>query len=519
MDARSSPILPEVFVPRREVLRAKSGLLTETPLPLLLHALLTEERSATLELQLRNLVKRVYFEAGVPVGCESNLLHEAFGKHLVAKGKLTEAQHHGLASESAATGKPLQTLLVEKQLISGFELFRLLQANLAHTLLDAFRWGDAKWKLGDLDEVVTPIKMNTAQLVYIGVAQLPKETLTTHFALDEHKPLALLVDDLNEELKVPSKDLRLVQALKKRPTLAALLAQLNLPREAVLRKLYALCVLELVDFAEVADAAVPKYRSSPSSLTRLPVDSLPVPAASPPVAPVKDDEALMNALAAEFVSHRGKDAFDLLGVSPEAPVTALATAFLAKADALSPRRFVHPDARNRAESLLLAYARAYGALVEPEQHALQRKRREHAAASKKTGRDSRAAVEHFKIRTELLDAGAQFEEGKKRLEAGQLASAVEHFQYAADIEPTGRALAYLALAQFRLAPDFAAERSLEALGEACARDPQCEEAWAFRGDLALSLSRHSEAGEAYRNAARLNPKQARYQSALRGLKV
>ena len=133
------------------MLRAKSGALSETPLPLLLHALLTEERSATLELQLRNLVKRVHFEAGVPVGCESNLLHETFGKYLVTKGKLSEPRHHALASESAATGKPLQTLLVEKQLVSGFELFKLLQANLAHTLLDAFRWGDANWKLRDLD--------------------------------------------------------------------------------------------------------------------------------------------------------------------------------------------------------------------------------------------------------------------------------------------------------------------------------------------------------------------------------
>lgn len=292
----------------------------------------------------------------------------------------------------------------------------------------------------------------------------------------------------------------------------------NVAREDLLRKLYALCVLELVDYAEVADAALPKYRSSPSSLTQLPVESIPVPTASPPAPPKQDDEGLMNALAAEFVSHRGKDAFDLLGVTPESPVTALATAFLAKADALSPRRFVHPDARNRAESLLLAYARAYGALSDGDTHALHRKRRENLAASKKKGGGEARAAEHFKIRTELLDASSQFEEGKKRLEAGQVASAVEHFRYAADIEPTGRVLAWLALAQFRLAPDFALESSLEALADACARDPQCEEAWAFRGDLALSLSRHSEAEESYRNAARINPKQPRYVTALKNLR-
>ncbi|MFO0595052.1 MAG: DUF4388 domain-containing protein [Myxococcaceae bacterium] len=506
-----------MFTPRREVVRAKSGTLHETPLPLLLHALLSEERSCTLELKLRNLEKRVHFENGVPVGCESNLLHETFGKALVAKGKLTDEQLHALNAESAAVGKPLQLLVVEKKLINSFELFKLLQQNLAHTLLDAFRWVEAKWKLVDLDEVLTPIKMNTAQLVYLGAAQLPVELLDAHFKLPDDQVLALLVDDVSEELKLPAKDLRLVQALKKRPTVATVLSLPNTQRDDLRRKLYALCVLELVDDAKVADAR-PK-RSSPSGLTQLPVEPIPAPAASPPVAAPKpvDDEALLSALATEFLAYRSKDAFDLLAVTPETPIASLSTAFLAKANALSPAKFHHPDARNRAEQLLLAYARAYGALVEPEQHALHRKRRENALAKKKGGPDPSRAAEHFKIRTELLDAKSQFDEGKKRLEQGQVKSAVEHFEYAADIEPTGRTLAWLALARFRLNPDFAAEKSLEALADACARDPQCEDAWAFRADLALSLSRRDEAIEAYRHASRLNPAQGRYQNALRGL--
>lgn len=509
-----------MFGSRREVLRAKQGSLAQTPLPLLLHALQVEERTATLELKLRNLIKRVHFEAGVPVGCESNLLHETFGKYLVAKGKLSEAQHHQLLSESAAVDKPLQTLLMERQLLSGFELFKHLQANLAHTLLDAFRWADAQWRLGDLDELATPIKMNTAQLVFTGCAQLPVEMLAAHCTLDPLRPLALL-EDPHEALKLSAKDLRLVQALKKRPTLEALLSLPGLAREDVQRRLYALCVLEFVDYAEVVDAQ-PRTRSSPSSITRMPVDAVPAlePAPSPPVAPPRAaaDEVLMNALAAEFMSFRGKDPFDLLGITPLTPGTGLATAFLAKTDALAPQRFTHPDAKNRAELLLLAYARAYGALVEPEQHALHSRRREHQLASRKQGaRDPKAAAEHFKIRTDLLDAKAQLETGRQKLDAGQLTSAIEHFEYAVDIEPTGRAMAYLALARFRQAPEFAAERSLQLLAEACARDPQCEEAWAFRADLALSLSRHAEAAEAFRNAARLNPKQERYQQAVRGL--
>ncbi|MDP1829408.1 MAG: DUF4388 domain-containing protein [Archangium sp.] len=499
-----------MFPSRREVLRAKSGSLAQTPLPLLLHALLTEERSATLELKLRNLEKRVHFDAGALVGCESNLLHETLGKGLVAKGKLTEAQLHGLLSESAATGKSVQALLLERQLVSGSELFKLLQANLGHTLLDAFRWADAQWKVLPLEDVDTPIRMNTAQLVYTGAAQLPPETVARHFALGDEQTLAL-ISNPQEEIKLSARDTRLIAALRKRATVGALCSLPGLTRDETLRKLYALCVLELADLAEAVDARPKKEEPAPVVEAAPPVVAVGVPFGD-------EDEATMNLLASEFVSFRGKDAFDVLGVRVETQGAALQKAFLQKCEALSPTRFRGADARGKAEILLMVYARAFGALSEPEQHALHRKRRETLAEQKRQGPKQKAAAEHFKIRTELLDASSQFDEGRRRLEAGQVKSAVEHFEYAADIEPSGRTLAWLALARFRLHPDYAAETSLALLADACAREPGCEEAWAFRADLALSLSRREEAVDAYRRASKLNPGQKRYAQALTGLR-
>ncbi|HEY0880070.1 MAG TPA: DUF4388 domain-containing protein [Archangium sp.] len=496
-----------MFVARRDVVRAKSGTLAETPLPLLLHALTVEEKSATLELQLRNLEKRVHFDAGALVGCESNLLHETLGKRLVAKGKLTDAQHHALLTDSAATGKSLQALLLERQLVSGFEIFKLLQANLGHMLLDVFRWSDAKWRIVPLEEVDTPLRMNVAQLVYTGALQLPAETVTRHFTVPDTQALAL-VEDPAESLKLGAKDTRLVNALKKRATVGALCTAPGLTRDEVLRRLYALCVLELADTAEAVDARPKKVIEAPAPP--------PAPAAPTGLPFVDGDEKTMNLLASEFLSFRGKDSFDVLGVSMETQGAALQKAFLNKCAALTPARFENPDSRSKAEILLMVYARAFGALSDPDQYQLHRTRRLNHEEAKKRAKPNKAA-ETFKIRTDLLDAGSQFEEGRKRLEANQLQSAIEHFEYAADIEPSGRTLAYLALARFRLNPDYAAEKSLELLADACTRDPECEEAWAFRADLALSLSRKAEAAESYRRAMKLNPAQKRYANQLRGL--
>ncbi|PZR10741.1 MAG: molecular chaperone DnaJ [Archangium gephyra] len=499
-----------MFPPRREVVRQKSGTLLETPLPLLLHALLVEERSAVLELKLRNLEKRIFFEAGVPVGCESNLQHETLGHSLVARGKLTAAQHHAALAEAAAKGRALQGVLVERQLISGFELFKHLQAMLGRTVLDAFRWSDATWKLLPPEELEAPIRINSMQLIFVGCMQLPLAALTEQLSLPDDEVLAFLPDapEPHEELKLSARDTRLLQALKKRLTLGELAALNGFSPEEVHRKLYALRVLEFIDSARAVDAVPVRSRPPPAPQpTPLPV-KLPVEAGGLPFA--DDDEATQNLLASEFLSFRGKDAFELLGVDVDAQGAALQKAFLSKSAALSPLRFKNPETRAKADALHVAYARAFGALSDPEVWQQHRARRAARAAGSPDAARKKAAAEAYRIRTDLLDAQSQFEEGRRRLAAGNARSAAEHFQYALDIEPRGRFSAWLAFAKYQLEPQREAERALVAMVEACRQEPDCEEAWAWAGDIAMSLSRHAEAEDAYRQAWKLAPSNKRY---------
>jgi hypothetical protein len=493
------------------VLKARSGTLAQTPLPLLLHALLVEERSATLELKLRNLEKRLFFDAGVPVGCESNLLHETLGPSLVAKGTLTEAQHHALLAESAVADKPLQALLLEKQLISGFALVRHLQALLGRTVLDAFRWADASFRLLPLDDVEAPIRMNTAQLVFTGCMQLPTSILEAHLALPPTQAFALVPDapPAQDELKLSAKDTRLLQAIKRRAPLSELSALPGLSREDLHRKLYALRVLEFIDTVEAVDARPVRSRPTPTPQ--------PMPAPPPGGLPFLDDDpAARDRLAAESLSFRTKDAFELLGVDVDCQGQALQKAYLARSAALSPLRFQLPDHRARAEALQLAYAKAFGALSEPESWQQHRARRA-AREAQQAGARARATAAQFQIRTELLDAQVQFEKGRRRFAAGALPSAIEHLQYAVDIEPRPRFVAFLAWAKYQHQPAAEGKRSHAALVEACAQDPSCEEAWAWRDELATALDDVEDARDSYRQLMKLAPANARYRQAAEAL--
>ncbi len=499
-----------MFPAPRDVLKAKEGSLGSTPFALLLHAIAVEERSCTLELKLRNLEKRLAFEEGVPVACESNLLHESLGHSLVEKGKLTAAQQHALLAECAAQQKDLGALLVEKQVLSAFDLFKHLQAALAHRILSVFHWTDAAWKLGPAQDVAAPIRTNTARLVYTGVGQMPAEALLKHFAPPPSLVLTLDPDgpSAQEELKLSAKELRLIKELKGRPTVQHLLGLSGFTPDEVARRLFALTVLGMVSPAQQVDAR-PK-KSSPSR----PPASAPANAASakPSGLPFLDaDEATTQLLAAEFLTHRTKDPFDVLGVPVTVDGVALQRAFLAKCAALPPGRFAQADGQKKAEALLLAYAKAFGALSEHESFQLHKKRREVAQAAKQSGGPNPArAAEQMKIRTQLLDADSQFQTGLERLKTGNLRGALEHFEYACDIEPKGRFLAYLAYTRFKDSPVGQGSKALAELAQACEVAPDCEEAWAFRAEVATGLGRHDEAEAAWRRASKLGPGKSRY---------
>jgi tetratricopeptide (TPR) repeat protein len=500
-----------------DVLQDREGTIAERPLPVLVQAIFAAERTVALELRLRGLEKRIDFEDGTPVACRSNLLHETLGRFLVERGKIAEPQYQDCLQESARTGTRMGEILVARKLVTPFELYRQMQANLAHRILDAFRWTEARYRLlpeGDPPELA--LRMNPAQLVLTGVSGfLPFEVVATQLAFTDEQRFALCPNPAHalSALKLTPKEARLAQVLRGRPDFAAIVAQTGLEAEDALRRLYALAVLGIVAFAEQVpvEASPGSAAGAPAARTTAPSTS-PQAIPAPPTASEGEDDAgdpaLRDALVIAYLDHRGKDPFRILGVGEDASAADLRRAFLGLSDRFAPLRFRSPDLREKAEALLLALARAYGALSDPEQLALWRKRR--AAASQDAARRAPAA-EQFRIATDLLDAGAQFAEGKRRLEAGNARGALEYFQYAFDIEPRPLHRAHLGWARWLVDPGGNARPALQELAEAARADAGCAEAFFFAGEIHRARGEHAEAEEAYRLAHRASPSDRRAQ--------
>jgi hypothetical protein len=505
-----------MFAAPAELLKVREGTLAETPLPLLLHAILCEQRTCTLELKAKGIEKHILIEEGSPVACRSNLLHETLGRFLVERGKLTEDQYSVVFAEVMRTGGHMGELLVAKGMLSASDLYKQLQANLARKILDCFRWPDARYRLFEgADSQETAVKMNALQLLITGITSfLPFDVVASHLVFSDEQAFALVHNPPHpvSELRLSARDTKLLHALKQRPPFAQILQRTGLDTEEGFRKLYWLCVLGLVDFSEAVplNPPVPTSASEPAP-TPAPVKETAVKetAGASDGTPPDEPAAFKDALAQAYLDHRVKDPFDLLSVPEDVNAAALRKAFLSAADRVSPMRCVTAESREKAEAVLCAYARAFAALSDADQAEMWRKRRQNGRESKAAPLRSAAAAQ-FRISTTLLDARWQFGEAKQRLEAGNIRGALEYFQYACDIEPKGIYKAHLAWARYLVNPVVHVRLALTELADVIKTEPDCEFAHFFSGEIYKSQKSWSMAEESYRRAAKINPQNRKY---------
>lgn len=483
------------------------------PFPALLLAHCLGEATVELRFRRGHVDKRVFLEAGVPVDCRSNLLHETIGRFLVQGGKIGEGAYQEALQASAARGVLIGEVLVERGAIDATGLFRALQQSLAKKLLDVFHWREGRFEVVRQPPATgSSLKVRVPQLVLTGVARFsPADAVRRWVVPIADMPLALHPEPLFPlgETRLGETGEQVVARLAEGPRRLAELGGGNGPSlDEVGRVVAALAMLGAV----VPVSALPAAAAAPPPRPSTPAPPTP-PAASPrPEA----SEAEANALHRAFLEHRRQDAFDLLGVSEEAPLAFAQYQFLEFARRFAPWRF-EPDGgsglADQARELFLAGALAYAELASAESREALRFRRQRQREEE--GRQRTAS--YFQIQTDLLDPEAQFARALALREAGKLHLAVEHFAFASDCDP-GNALYLAELAWTRLleAPGRAV-KALEELEEALRIDPGCGLAHYYAGEVHRQLRNWARAEECLRRAIKPMAPDRRPLDALRAL--
>jgi len=471
MTASSSA--PDKFSSLRE------GNLDQTHFPSLLFSIFLEESNIVLELTRQQLIKKVSFEQGIPVFCHSNLLHETFGQHLVERGKIDEEQNQKSLTEAAKTGERQGEVLLRWQWISAFDLFKELQQNLAHKLLDCFTWKDASFRLHmEKLEPESPLKISVPQLMLTGVTRFsPQEHIEQGIKPFLQKPLALFPEPPFplSVVKVSAKFSRILSLFHSKSraklTMEDLSVQSKLPLEEVTRFIYAFHTMGFI----VSQDQIPHIPES--TKTKTPPAEMKAAKEKTKVDPDDPEEwtdefdNIKNEITQFYLNYRKMDAFRLLNVPLDATSLKIRAAYLHFAHRYAPWRFKETELYDKVQDLFLNGAKAYAKLMDPQEKKSLTHKRLHPPKAPQESKKKPGAG--FAIKTDFLDAKKHFLQGIKCRETGDYKRAIELLEFAANCDVRhSNYRAELAWCLYLLKPK-APQHALKELKDALRIDPEC----------------------------------------------
>jgi Domain of unknown function (DUF4388) len=535
------------------------------PFAALLLAFSAHRRTVIVEVRRKQISKRIVFEHGVPVDCRSNLVHETLGRYMVAQGKLAAEDLHGYLGQSASLGLPLGEVLLDHDVVTAEELFRVLQENLAKKLLDVFAWRDGDFRThADVPHPQSPLKIRVPQLVVTGITKFaPQEEVDAgivplvgkKLCLNPSPPCAL------DEVRLSQRQAQVAVALRSGWRIDELALGTALPFEEITRLLYALAMLGMVITADQLKAMPATPAGQPDSPAAAPPDppdlaaahaasdagaaepaaaedtgagagtGAPHPAAAPappdaassssssssPSSPSSTSSAsspsssseasasttaYRNEIMQAYLSYRRLDAFDLFGADEEASPADVESRYLDFARRFAPWTVAGPELAGMEEKARDLFLAGARAYAE----LLDLEQRNTLLFRRKARREERnrrAPADLPAIKTDLLDPEVQYRKGRALMDAGKLQEAALLIEFASDCDPqNGLYSAELAYCRFCLAPGQGA-RALKELQETLRRDPDCGLAVYYTGEIHRQMGDREDAEKMLRRAIKM----------------
>lgn len=501
------------MIPTLEKLKAiaslRTGEIAEIPFAHVLLALAVDGRSVVLEMKRTPLEKQVVFDEGAPVECVSNVATETLGRFMVSLGKLTEPEYHAVLNASVARGVPFEELLVEHEIVSPTELYKLLQQNLARKLLDGFSWTSGTFRIShDVPAVESPLRVKPAQLLVTGIARFaPQGDVDEAVSGLAGRKLAINPEPYFPlaEIRLSPEQLSLTKALAKPKSVEEMRAGMPGAVDEMSRLLYPLLLLRIVVPEEelpaprlAVEAEAPKIELQVGTATEeLAVPFLKKLVAGTP-APEQAAATTRDELMRVYLSFRRRDPFELFDLQENATLGAINAAWESFARKYAPWNFA-PDSgetlQEKAQEIFFAGSKAYAELADADRRgALIAKRK----AAREKPREAApvvaaAAAAPTGAAPVLLDPEAQHRLGRQLADAGRHREALSHFQFAAECDAqNGVYQAEVIYAKFQLMATTATQ-ALAALKEVMRIDPKCGLAWYYTGKIHQTIGNKMEA--------------------------
>ncbi len=257
----TSPPAPEAVTPFAPTEILTRGSLAAVDFPLLLQDVAFHKTTGCLNLRWGRVKKVIFLQDGEVTFALSNQMRETLGRFLLDRGSLGEDAYQAAIESMLQSGKRLGEYLISQGLIEPKELFEAVRANVVHKVLDLFTWPTGDFRVSAYQEPPAHIPgqpLEVHRVLWDGVrSHLPFERLSG--TLRPQMELTLLPQgdlfQLAAEVPLAKDDLQFLRLLRRLrgQTLGQVLGELR--GEAEVRFLYYLLLRNYLTLSRGGDGA------------------------------------------------------------------------------------------------------------------------------------------------------------------------------------------------------------------------------------------------------------------------
>ena len=448
-------------------------------------------KTGILTVEHAGIVKKVYIRGGEMVFSSSNDKSDSLAEMLLREGKLTAGQRDAVAAEMEKTGRKEGAILIGMGCCSPADLVPMVKRQIEEVILSLFNLGDGRFSIEETalpEREIVSLKLSTMDLIYSGAKRIGDvRQIAEVLPSLEEIPFLLRDQESSSMVTLDESGMRVIACIDGWTTVEGIIDRTGLERFDVLRTLFAMITLRMVEMIATAPSGEEGSEAA--------VEEAVLPGIDPEVARTIEE------MHSKYVD---LGYYGILAVNPQASLAEIKRAYYRAA------KLYHPDIhfsladdslKTKLSDIFSYVYEAYATLADAQ------KRREYDKAV--NFRPARVASAGEKAKAKFDEGRAAFKKeryGESELLFGQATyfdSSVAAYHF------------YYGLSLFRQAKVKAAEKAIE---RAVKLDPINADYLAELGLVFSTLGFPARAKGLFEKALKISPRHEKARAGAAGLK-
>jgi DNA-binding response OmpR family regulator/DnaJ-domain-containing protein 1 len=482
------------------------GNLKRVAFPRLLHQLYQRRATGALFLLREKIKKIVYFKDGHPTYIKSNLLGECLGRVLVRERMITPAECEESLTRMKAGKRQQGTVLIEMGVISPHNLKYALELQLQIKLYDIFTWRDGEYQFKEdakLPNEVVGLDLPNGAIILEGIRRAYDAARLESFLSPFMSAFIAPAEDPAvrlQDMPLEDEERALLDAVDGTRTVKEHLASAGMSDLRAQILLYAFLCTGVVEPVETAVREPRPLLTTPRASS---ADSGAFPAGpTRPGAPrtLVEEPAGRERLAANLLSLRQQDHFEVLGVARAATPLEIEQAYEDRARDYHPDRF-----RDRSEDTRTISAEIFARLGEAHRVLTDGRQRAEYLDGLERGENEPLPADSA---SRALAADKHFRSGEELLKRRRFDEAEAAFRKACELIPeAGEYHAFLGWVIFQGSPEhpLLQQQAQEELHRGVELSPRVDRTHLFFGYFLSQIGKIAQAEHEFELAIQCNP--------------